>query len=941
LKQSLSILQPYTQTSKPGRKNLYWCSKCKKHTHNTAQCFSLKPKDKLQQTKLDKPTQNKNESSIKKDKKINAINPQNLLKLELISETQGLKTSALLDSGASISTITPKTAKKLNLKIKTTNREKRISLADETIKELNEKVKLKIKLPNEEIVKIRAYLLENSTEDIIFGYNALRKLEIKIDYKNESIYILDKLFENSNKIIIIDKPSKFGNKQLMKILGRYKTNVSHKNPIKDSEMKIELTTDVIPKSKSYSVPANKEKMFKDEINNLLNKGVIEDSTSLYGSPSFLKPKEDGTGRLLIDFKGLNEITKEIQGYFPSIQESFHRMAGSKYFSKIDLERGFYQVALEKESRKYTGFTTPYGKFQCTRTPLGLVNAPKHFQNLVQRILKGIENINIFVDDIIIFTKTEKETIQIIEQIIQKFIEYNIIINFNKSEFLFKKINYLGFELTENGYRPDINRLEDFREWRIPTSKRDLQKVLSKINWYRQFLPQITEKLTIFYDKLKTKEKKISVTPKEMEIIHNLYDDLKNQAKLYFPDMTKEFYINSDASDMGVGAILYQKEGVISHFSKKLNKHQQRYSATEKEMFAVYLAVNHWKKWLIGSKIIVLTDNKNILGNQNDYDKKTARWKAELNEFNITMNHIAGIENNISDELSRKKSPLETLAIMNKEPENREQIKKLLEFHYTNGHPGWKATFETLKLQKKIQKPKKMLLENLIRTCGHCQRNKRGKECGELTGNLHSETPFMHLSTDVYGPFHGNQFMHTFSKNEIFIITIIDRSSRMTKISFTDNITAYSFIKMLTNEWLSEFKNPKTILSDQGKCYTADATKAFLKEKKIKQIFASTYNPTGNGISERINQTISTVLRIYKGWDLKLLKIVLENRLNNIFHYGIKMIPTEAAKLPSIDRVEENRNEKRRINHIYKCNDEILIKNTRKKTKLDPFFIEPS
>lgn len=146
----------------------------------------------------------------------------------------------------------------------------------------------------------------------------------------------------------------------------------------------------------------------------------------------------------------------------------------------------------------------------------------------------------------------------------------------------------------------------------------------------------------------------------MEEVHKIYDDLKNQAKLYFPDMSKEFHLHADASDTGIGAVLHQKQGVIGCYSKKLNKAQSQHTVTKKELLAVKLAINHWEKWFIGSKILVYTDNKNLLGKGRDYDKKCGRWMAELGAYNITLNYIPDNENCVADYLSRFKPSEETL-----------------------------------------------------------------------------------------------------------------------------------------------------------------------------------------------------------------------------------------------------------------------------------------
>ncbi|KAG0441657.1 Pro-Pol polyprotein [Dictyocoela muelleri] len=132
-------------------------------------------------------------------------------------------------------------------------------------------------------------------------------------------------------------------------------------------------------------------------------------------------------------------------------------------------------------------------------------------------------------------------------------------------------------------------------------------------------------------------------------------------------------------------------------------------------------------------------------------------------------------------------------------------------------------------------------------------------------------------------------------NKIYIITITDRCSRFTKCRFISNIRADDFIRAFNEEWLSEFKIPQTILSDNGLCYVSKKTKNYMKSKGIKQIFTTPYNPTGNSISERINQIITKILRIYKGWNLEQIKIIIENRINKIVNTSFGNSPEEILK----------------------------------------------
>lgn len=161
------------------------------------------------------------------------------------------------------------------------------------------------------------------------------------------------------------------------------------------------------------------------------------------------------------------------------------------------------------------------------------------------------------------------TFKPLDNILTRQAERNLIINIEKSEFLKEKISYLGFEFSNGNYRPGPKKFRNFREWKIPTTKTQLQKILETVNWYRSYINNISGILSHLYDKLKRLKRNTKVEPDEMKEIHEIYDELKHKAKIYFPDMSKILMLNTDASEKDLGAILYQGQWIIAHYSKKL------------------------------------------------------------------------------------------------------------------------------------------------------------------------------------------------------------------------------------------------------------------------------------------------------------------------------------------------------------------------------------
>ncbi|MGL5707225.1 MAG: reverse transcriptase domain-containing protein, partial [Aeromonas sp.] len=560
----------------------------------------------------------------------------------------------------------------------------------------------------------------------------------------------------------------------------------------------------------------------------------------------------------------------------------------KIFSKLDLKKGFYQVEIHEKDRNKTAFVTSMGKYEFNRVPFGLLNAPKYFHNLIQESLGHVKGIAIFVDDIIVFTKDVDEHIKVLEHIFALLKSKNIIINLEKCIFLAEQIKYLGFIIDSSGYTPDIERVGDFNKAKIPTTKKQLQSLLGKLNWYRPFIKDMSGRIYHLYDKLKGNSKKILITQKEMIPVYKIYNEVTKNAKLYFPDLNDKFFINTDASDFGIGAVLYQDKGIIGFFSKKLNDTQRKYTTTEREMLAILSAVKNWKDWIGGSEIIVHTDSKNLVCKNADLENRVGKWKAMLTEFNIKYQHISGKENIIADELSRSNQELGVCCSLKTTSDSQNFHNFINTFHINHGHPGITKTILTMNDTMRLSMDQRRIIRTAILSCKECQLNKTGKvKYGYLRGNLQTLTPMKDISSDVFGPF---VLSNRGNISKWFLITFTDRCTRITRVYFTKTIGAKSFIKGFNRTWLSEFPKPDTMLSDNGKCYVSKITKSFMVENSIKQKFTSPYNPTGNSISERINANIVMILRIYKGHNFKTIKKLIEARNNKLFHTGLKAIP---------------------------------------------------
>ncbi|KAG0436868.1 Transposon Tf2-8 polyprotein [Dictyocoela muelleri] len=210
-------------------------------------------------------------------------------------------------------------------------------------------------------------------------------------------------------------------------------------------------------------------------------------------------------------------------------------------------------------------------------------------------------------------------------------------------------------------------------------------------------------------------------------------------------------------------------------------------------------------------------------------------------------------------------------------------------HIINGHPGILPTILTLEQNIKINKNKKRIIKNLIKYCHLCQTCKNNHRIyGKINGKVITTEPLKHISTDIYGLIDAYNYKHNKNTNKFFIITFTDRCTRFTRIRFLSKISSKKYTKGTKRRMVEKFfLKPSTILSDNGRCYNSKSSKLFLKSLNIKQILTSPFNPTCNLISERLNQSISDLLKIYKNWDIKTIKLIIANKLNEVVKVSTK------------------------------------------------------
>jgi len=382
-----------------------------------------------------------------------------------------------------------------------------------------------------------------------------------------------------------------------------------------------------------------------------------------------RPEDPIKWRLCIDYRALNKNLVGMEWSIPNIKLLLQRIGQKKpmYFAVLDLTSGYHQVALHINSRDLAAFATPFGIFVPNRISMGLKCAPAYFQYLLSTNVLCILLYNgceLYIDDIIIYGSTEEEFVQNLETVFVWLKNKGLTLNPDKAKILLREVEAVGHVINKYGIKMSEEKISKVMNFPIPKFGKQLKQFLGLANYFRDHvrnhstLAQPLDKLIGNYKM--TKHKLIQWTAETMEAFRTLQAEVAKCPMLYFLEEQGKIVLETDASDYGIGAYLYQivvgqtpEVRPIAFMSRTLNATERRWATIEKECCAIYEAVKGWE-YLIGGRFFTIkTDHKNLLYlNDPLISPKVVKWKLALLEFNFEVEYIQGPDNVVADCLSR-------------------------------------------------------------------------------------------------------------------------------------------------------------------------------------------------------------------------------------------------------------------------------------------------
>ena len=393
---------------------------------------------------------------------------------------------------------------------------------------------------------------------------------------------------------------------------------------------------------------------------MLDAGIIEPSSSEWASPIVLVNKKDGTLRLCIDYRRLNAESQMDAYPMPRIDDLIDRLGKAKFITTLDLMRGYWQVPMASTSRHLTAFTTPFGLFQFKVMPFGLQGAPATFQRLMDRVLKGLESYAVaYIDDREIHSRTWGEHLAQVRSVVQRLREAGLTAKPSKCQFGKAQCVYLGHIVGNGMVQPERSKLQGVEAFSTPKTKKEVRCFLGLTGYYRKFIPDyasIAASLTNLTRK--TSPNQVVWNERCEASFKRLKDLLCSAPFLQSPDFERDCVLQTDASDVGVGAVLSQVDDMgadhpVAYFSRKLLPRVQKYSTIEKECLAIKLATQAFRVYLLGKPFIVQTDHRALewLDHLKENNAKLSRWSIALQPFKFEVCHRPGKDNNKADSLS--------------------------------------------------------------------------------------------------------------------------------------------------------------------------------------------------------------------------------------------------------------------------------------------------
>ena len=433
-------------------------------------------------------------------------------------------------------------------------------------------------------------------------------------------------------------------------------------------------------SKVRPLPADKLEQVKKIFQEMENSGVITKvgaNTNTNWSSALHVVRQNGQDRICGDYRLLNKLIVNDSYPLPLIRNISQNLHGAKVFTKIDLKKAYWNLPIFEGHKHKSTIVTPFGAYYFNRVPFGISSAPNSYQKAMSAIFEGIQDLFIYMDDLLIYSKSQEDHEKTVEEVLKRLHENGIAISLHKCEWNRQEVDYLGYRVSEKGLLPLPKKVDAILKIEPPKKQKDLLAFLGAANFWRRSLSGLEKHdkyhntaalIQCLYDIATEK----NLTPKkfvEKWKSDTKYDTAFSDAKQLLKNAANIIHLNPnvplalfvDASDISIGGTLRQMTNSgwqsIGYYSKSLSDSQKKYSTFKKELYGLHMSIRHFLPEILGRKLTCYTDHRAICDAMKrpqlqQYDPQSTRQLLEISQFTTDIQHISGSKNITADYLSR-------------------------------------------------------------------------------------------------------------------------------------------------------------------------------------------------------------------------------------------------------------------------------------------------
>ena len=575
-------------------------------------------------------------------------------------EIQGHKVQFLVDSGASTCFISPKVAQRLNL---TPGKSSTVTLADGTTVSCTETPPLRIDVVGHQ--SKMTFLTTDLQFDAILGLDWLQSANPRVNWRTTKITFIDEQVHKLTAMTKVEEPPK-SHPALQGLVKEFEDIFPSALPLelppkRGSAFRIVLKPDtrpVVRPMKRFS-PADM-KSLTEEVSSLSKAGFIKPSESEFGAQVLFVDKKDGSRRMVIDYRSLNEATIRDAYPLPLIDELFDRLKTAKVFSKLDLRSGYHQMLLDPNDTPKTAFRTPMGSFEFLVLPFGVDNGPSAFVRMIDWIFPATEYggfLAPYIDDLLIFSDSIEEHEHHCRRVFERMRDQKLFAKLSKCEFGVTEAEFLGFIVSAEGLKPDPSKVQAIVDMAAPKDVPQLRSFLGAVTFLQRFIRGFSHHTAPLTNLLK-KDTPFDWTKEHQESFNLLKQALWSAPVLRPFDPKLPILVQTDASKTAVGAVLLQESGLgqqpVAYHSRKLQPEELNYPVQQLEMLAVVDALEKWTHYLRGIRFRLETDHKSLehVKLSKEPSPRLIRWYDDLALYDFEIVYRPGSTNCLADSLSR-------------------------------------------------------------------------------------------------------------------------------------------------------------------------------------------------------------------------------------------------------------------------------------------------